>query len=80
MSMGWDYVSELRPSTGLLFIPQYYMCTKSHSGISTGKLLIRPPELSGNFTNSHLAAKQEEHGEGNAEFFLRSVCFILRVP
>jgi hypothetical protein len=22
MSMGWDYVSELRPLTGLLFIPQ----------------------------------------------------------
>jgi hypothetical protein len=22
MSMGWDYVSELRPSTGLLFIPK----------------------------------------------------------
>jgi hypothetical protein len=22
MSMGWDYVSELRPATGLLFIPQ----------------------------------------------------------
>jgi hypothetical protein len=29
-----------------------------------GKLLIRPPELSGNI---HLAAKQENYGEWNAE-------------
>jgi hypothetical protein len=27
MSMGWDYVSELRPPTGLLFIPRWYMST-----------------------------------------------------
>jgi hypothetical protein len=25
MSMGWDYVSELRPPTGLLFFPRWYM-------------------------------------------------------
>jgi hypothetical protein len=28
--------------------------------ISTGKLLTRPPELSGNPTSSHIEAKQEE--------------------
>jgi hypothetical protein len=24
MSVGWDYISELRPLTGLLFIPRWY--------------------------------------------------------
>jgi hypothetical protein len=36
-STGWDYVSELQPVTGLLFIPQmiyiWYMCTESHCRI-----------------------------------------------
>jgi hypothetical protein len=31
MSMGRDYVSELRPPNGLLFIPQWYMSMQSHS-------------------------------------------------
>jgi hypothetical protein len=30
-----------------------------------GKLLIRPPELSGNPTSSHLVANVEEFDEGN---------------
>jgi hypothetical protein len=37
------------------------------------KLLIRPPELSSNYTNSHLVANQEELGEENYEFSLRSI-------
>jgi hypothetical protein len=39
MSMGWDYVSELRPPMGVLFIPQViYEYTKSHGGmILTGE-------------------------------------------
>jgi hypothetical protein len=36
------------------------------------KLLIGPSQLPGNSTSSYLVAKQEEHGEGNAEFCLRS--------
>jgi hypothetical protein len=38
MSMGWDYVSELRPPTGLLFIPRCFMSMENHGGITlTGK-------------------------------------------
>jgi hypothetical protein len=36
-----------------------------------------PDLLSGNSTSSHLVAKQEDHGEGNAEFYLQSISFIL---
>jgi hypothetical protein len=36
--------------------------------IRRGKLLIRPPELSGNSTSSHLVVNEEELGEGNYEF------------
>jgi hypothetical protein len=35
-----------------------------------GKLLIRPPEISGSPTSSHLMANQEKLGEGNYEFGL----------
>jgi hypothetical protein len=38
MSMLWDYVSELRPPSGLLFIPRWYMSMESHGGmILTGE-------------------------------------------
>jgi hypothetical protein len=45
MSMGWDYVSELRPETRLLFISLviYY-------DADGGKLFTRPPEHSGHPT------------------------------
>jgi hypothetical protein len=51
------------------------MSMESHGGmISTGET----PELSGNSTSSHLVESQEEHGEGNDGFDLRSMCFQLR--
>jgi hypothetical protein len=52
MSMGWDYVIELRPPTGLLFIHQviYEHGEPWWNKMGRGKLLIRPPELSGNPT------------------------------
>jgi hypothetical protein len=38
MSMGWNYVSELRTPTGLLFIPWVIMSLENHCGIIvTGK-------------------------------------------
>jgi hypothetical protein len=45
MSMGWDYVSELRPQAGIFFIPHVI---HEHgepwwNDIDRGKLLIRPP-------------------------------------
>jgi hypothetical protein len=53
-AMGWDYVSEIRPQTGLLFIPQ--MIHKHaepwwNDDIYIGKLLTPPQELSGNPTS-----------------------------
>jgi hypothetical protein len=52
MLIGWDYTSELPPPTCLLFIPQV---TYEHGepwwdDINRGKLLIHPPEFSGNPT------------------------------
>jgi hypothetical protein len=38
--------------------------------IGREKLLIRPPELSGNYISSHPVPKQEELGEENCEFCL----------
>jgi hypothetical protein len=50
---------------------------ESHGGmLLMEKLLIHPPELSGNSTSSHLVAKWQEHGEGNAEFCLQSISSI----
>jgi hypothetical protein len=31
--MGWDYISELRPPTGLLLIPRWYMSVQNRCGI-----------------------------------------------
>jgi hypothetical protein len=59
MSMGWGYVSELRPPTGLLFI-RPMICERGDPwgiDIRRGKLPIRLPELSGNPT-SRVVAKQ----------------------
>jgi hypothetical protein len=30
MSVGWDYLSELRPPTGMLFVPRWYMSMENH--------------------------------------------------
>jgi hypothetical protein len=62
MLVGRDYVSELRPPTGLLFIPRV-MCEHGQQlwdNIDKRKLLIRPPELSGNPTSHHPVASREE--------------------
>jgi hypothetical protein len=77
MSMWSDYVSELQLSTGLLFIPRWYMSMENHGGmLSTGEnslfvhqssLAILPAELS--------SSKTGGTGEGN-EFSLRSIYFI----
>jgi hypothetical protein len=38
MLVGWDYVSELQPQMGLLFIPRWYMSMENHDAmISTGE-------------------------------------------
>jgi hypothetical protein len=71
MSMRWDYVSELRPPTGMLFVPQvmYEYIKPRWNNIVRLKLLIRPSSL------EILPAKQEDHCERN--FALRNISFIL---
>jgi hypothetical protein len=53
MSMGRDYVSELRPPTSLLFIPQviYEHGEPWWNDVDRGKLLTLPPEFSDNPTS-----------------------------
>jgi hypothetical protein len=77
MSKGWDYVSELRLPTGLMFIPQiiYLYGETRWNGIDRGKHLIRPPELSRNPTSSHLEANQKKLDEENYEFSFRNILF-----
>jgi hypothetical protein len=49
--MGWDYVSELRSPTGLLFIPGWYVNTESHGDdawlVHQSSLAVLPAETSG---------------------------------
>jgi hypothetical protein len=85
MSIGRDYISELQPPTGLLFIPQviYEHGETWWNDIDRGKILIRQPEFSGSPTSSHLVANQEELGKGNGElvvslFILESDFFTYR--
>jgi hypothetical protein len=60
--MGWDYVSELWPPTDVLFIPQVIYGHEESwwNDIDMGLILVRPPELSGNSTSSHVVATREE--------------------
>jgi hypothetical protein len=59
MSMAWDYVSELRPPTGLSFVPQViYEYGQPRWNYIGRELLICQPELSGNPTSSHPVANQ----------------------
>jgi hypothetical protein len=69
-SMGWDYISELRPPTGLLFISQVIYEHGEpwwNDCVDRGKLLILPPELSGNPTSSHLVTSRK-NGRKEWEF------------
>jgi hypothetical protein len=51
--IGWDYVSELRPPTDLLFILRWYVSVESHGGDDAGwvQFLTHPPELCGSRTS-----------------------------
>jgi hypothetical protein len=67
MPMEPNYVSELRPQKGVLFIARviYGHRKPLRDVIDRGKLLIYQEELSGNPTSYHLIANQEELGEVN---------------
>jgi hypothetical protein len=60
MLTGWDYGSELGPPTGILFIPKviYEHGKPCWNDDDDRAKLICPPELSGNFTSSHLVANR----------------------
>jgi hypothetical protein len=76
MSIGRDYVSELRPPGGLLFIPQMIceyvdlQLNGSDRGnflfVHLNSLTILPTEI----------AKQEKHREGNVEVFPTKYLFL----
>jgi hypothetical protein len=67
MSMGRGYVSELRPSTGLFFIPQVI---NEHgepwwnNDVDRGELLIRLPQLSRNLPPELSGSKREKQTKG----------------
>jgi hypothetical protein len=71
MSMGQDFVSELRPPAGLFFIPEViyeYGESLWNNDVVRGKLIC-PLQLSGNlYQQSRLVAKQEERGEKMLDF------------
>jgi hypothetical protein len=76
IDVGRDYVSELRPQTGLLLISQVI---HEHGEpwwiyIDRGILLMHPLELSGNPTSRVIKQQSRRNlGEGNCEFCLRKV-------
>jgi hypothetical protein len=81
MSMGVRiYVSELRPLTGLLFIPQM-MCEHGEpwwNDTDRVKLQFRSPELSGNPASSHLVASRRNLAKEIMNLALEAFLFILR--
>jgi hypothetical protein len=80
ISMGLEYVSELRPPSGLLLIPQvrYKHGEPWWKDIDRVKVVIRPPQLSGNPTSSHLVGKQEDLEKEIINFALRNISFVRR--
>jgi hypothetical protein len=93
MPMEWDYVSELRPPTGLLLIPYViYEHEEPWLMTSTGEIsrlvqgalgqalvIILSSSYSPPWKSeiSHLVANREDLGEGNDGFCLRNISFIL---
>jgi hypothetical protein len=69
MSTGWDYVSELRPPTGLLFISPddslYEHGEPWWDDIDRGNSWFVHQSPWQSYQQSHIVAKQEELGEGN---------------
>jgi hypothetical protein len=80
MSMFWDYISDLRPPTGLLFTARLYMSMENHIGmIWQGKT---PDSSTGalwqSYRKIYLVAKQEKLVNEMMNFALRSISFILQ--
>jgi hypothetical protein len=81
MSMGWDYVSELWPPTGLLFNPQviYEDWEPLWNDIEGGwNLNSSIKALWQSYQQNHLVVKQEKLEKEMMNFALRNISFILR--
>jgi hypothetical protein len=74
-------VSELRPQADILFIILViYEHGEPGSNVTDrGKSPIRPPELSGNSTCSHLVAKQEKLATEMMNLALRSISIFAHI-
>jgi hypothetical protein len=79
MSIGLDYISKLRPPTGLLFIPQaIYECGQPwRNDTERRNLLIRPPELSIILLAQSSSNKTGGNGEGYGKFGLNEVTLFI---
>jgi hypothetical protein len=66
-------------SDTILLIPQVLYEHGNHGGMISTELLIHPPELSGNPASIYPVANQDELGERNYEFSLRSFLLIFRI-
>jgi hypothetical protein len=71
MSVWWDYVSELRSPTGILFIPQviYEYGERWWNSVDRWKFLIFPPEICGSSSSSHLVPSKRK---GRREYWIWS--------
>jgi hypothetical protein len=81
VSMWRDYVSELRPPRGLLFVPQvaHEYGEPRWNDTDRGKL-IHPPQFSCNPTSSHLVENQEELAKGIINYHDRGPTALLPLP
>jgi hypothetical protein len=80
MSMGWEYVSELRQSTALLPIPLeiYEHAALWWNDIDRGSFLFVHQRSLWNHTSSHLLEKQEELAKEIINLAIQVSVFILR--
>jgi hypothetical protein len=77
VSMGCDYVSELRPQTGLLFIPKWWAWRITVDIYRQGKASDSSTRvLWQSYKQSRLVAKQEDLPKEIMSFALRSMSFI----
>jgi hypothetical protein len=75
MPMGLDYVSELRTQRAYCSSPRSYISMENHGGMTS---MGETPDSTNtalwqSYQQCYLVANQEELGEGNDEFSLRSI-------
>jgi hypothetical protein len=69
MLMGWDYVSELRPPTGLFYPPRLYISMENHGGVMVST--EKTPDL---YTRALLKSYQQRHVVANRRNGWRECC------